>query len=390
MTERLTVFTAVLPSYRYISEFSLCLKMFKKALPDNSSLITTEESDPHSLRDIITTHLDVISPYVLIMKEPALLIKEGTIEPMVQILKKDRSISCVLPSDMRGFRQGRNAIYYTLRGFERFIDSLYDPEDLFISYDGRDPWMFLIRGNILREMEIPEDPLSIPGVLPAKSTCISLNAYIHPFIDYFEQTRSDVLDLIPGNISSLLDVGCARGRFGIHAKNKFSCKVVGVEINPYEAAKAREHFDYVYCGDMLTTEINERFDCITCLDVLEHLHDPEAFLQKMHSLLHDDGYIVLSVPNVGHWSVVEDLLAGRWDYIPPGILCVAHLRFFTKTTIQNLLKDTGFRIISIKEQKNPILDSMLDNFNLLKQAGMEIDEQSLACFCYYIVAKKII
>ena len=39
------------------------------------------------------------------------------------------------------------------------------------------------------------------------------------------------------------------------------------------------------------------------------------------------GVVVLSVPNVGHWSVVADLLAGRWDYLPAGLVCVTHLRF---------------------------------------------------------------
>ena len=45
------------------------------------------------------------------------------------------------------------------------------------------------------------------------------------------------------------------------------------------------------------------------------------------------GRLVLSVPNVGHWAVVEDLLAGRWDYLPIGLLCYTHYRFFTRRTL---------------------------------------------------------
>ena len=59
---------------------------------------------------------------------------------------------------------------------------------------------------------------------------------------------------------------------------------------------------------------------------------------------------MLSVPNVGHYSIVEDLIAGRWDYLPIGLLCYTHLRFFTKATLESWLHRAGFSRWQIRRQ----------------------------------------
>ena len=36
--------------------------------------------------------------------------------------------------------------------------------------------------------------------------------------------------------------------------------------------------------------------------------------------------------------MVEDLLAGRWDYVPIGLLCYTHARFFTRATLEDWIE----------------------------------------------------
>lgn len=388
MDKKLTVFTTLSPSYRTAFEFVLCLEMFKKALPEDYVLFDTEETNASALSDLLKKNLSSIGQYVLIVREPSVLIKRGTIELMYLVMENNPHISCVLPSDVRGFRPGKTADYHTLRSFEKFILSLYDPDNPVLPYDGRDPWMFLIKGEVLSRIELPEDTLNIPKVLHPNNTCIALNAYIHPFYDYYEEARADVLPFVPVNIKSLLDIGCARGNFGAAVKAKIGCRVTGVELNAYEAQKARAKLDAVIEGDILTSDIDEKFDCITCLDVIEHVVDPVLFLQRVRMLLNENGFLLLSIPNVGHWSIVEDLIAGSWDYIPAGILCVSHLRFFTRKTILGLLEDTGFRIESIEEQVSPLPEKFTGGFKMLQETGIEVDGKNLACLGYYILSKK--
>ena len=50
------------------------------------------------------------------------------------------------------------------------------------------------------------------------------------------------------------------------------------------------------------------------------------------------GALVVSLPNVRHYSVVLPLLLqGRWDYEDAGLLDRTHLRFFTRDTAIHLL-----------------------------------------------------
>ena len=53
---------------------------------------------------------------------------------------------------------------------------------------------------------------------------------------------------------------------------------------------------------------------------------------------------IFSIPNVGHYSIVEDLIAGRWDYLPIGLLCYTHFRFFTRHTLADWATETAPRL----------------------------------------------
>jgi hypothetical protein len=88
------------------------------------------------------------------------------------------------------------------------------------------------------------------------------------------------------------------------------------------------------------------------------------------------------VPNVGHYSVIEDLLAGRWDYLPVGLLCSTHYRFFTRRTLEDMLRAAGFddfEIVSQPTEKPEWLDAL--------PATLEIDPDSLATQGFYVVIR---
>jgi len=58
--------------------------------------------------------------------------------------------------------------------------------------------------------------------------------------------------------------------------------------------------------------------------------------------------VIASVPNFGHWSIVSDLLVGRFDYIPYSLLSGTHLRHFTRATVRDLFEACGYAIESIE------------------------------------------
>jgi 2-polyprenyl-3-methyl-5-hydroxy-6-metoxy-1,4-benzoquinol methylase len=83
----------------------------------------------------------------------------------------------------------------------------------------------------------------------------------------------------------------------------------------------------------------EYFDVIICADVLEHLADPWAAVDKIASHLKPDGLLFVSIPNFREVKTIfKILLKADFKYEPSGgILDKTHLRFFCKKNIRQLL-----------------------------------------------------
>ncbi|GAF21914.1 glycosyltransferase [Bacillus sp. JCM 19047] len=58
--------------------------------------------------------------------------------------------------------------------------------------------------------------------------------------------------------------------------------------------------------------------------------DPWEVLKAASTLLKPSGSIYASIPNVGHITIMEQLLSGTWTYTESGLLDKTHFRFFYK------------------------------------------------------------
>ena len=129
----------------------------------------------------------------------------------------------------------------------------------------------------------------------------------------------------------------------LHSKG---CKVTGVEMDPETLAMCQP-----FCEKTLQANLedphwheslhNEKFDVVLCADVLEHLRDPRPLLSLLPSFLNDQGFVLMSLPNASHLTVVASLLAGRFPYQSKGLLDNTHLRFFGREDIDALLRECG-------------------------------------------------
>ena len=123
---------------------------------------------------------------------------------------------------------------------------------------------------------------------------------------------------------------------------------------------------------MATKEIKSQFDYIIFADVLEHLQDPTTVLKDCQGLLNHHGEIIISIPNVAHFSNRLGLLFGIWNYGARGILDKTHLRFYTKSSFQKEIQNCRFvidRFMStpvplevLAPKMNPYLFKILDFF----------------------------
>lgn len=204
-------------------------------------------------------------------------------------------------------------------------------------------------------------------------------------LEYFGEPRWDLFSLIPAKAKTLLDVGCGVGWLGKKVKSTRPCRVVGIEKNADAGKMASKVLDAVFVQDIekIPFPFRERaFDCIVVGDLLEHLCDPWGTLRGLVGLLHDNGVVIMSIPNIGHYTTLFSLAKGHWEYKNAGILDRTHLRFFTRCGIEDLLEQAGLR--AIKMLRNTQAGSKMRTVNLL--TGNRLAEA--ITFQYLIVADR--
>lgn len=140
--------------------------------------------------------------------------------------------------------------------------------------------------------------------------------YRHKRADYFRVTQHQATQFVQGTGHRVLEIGCAEGHTGALLKQSGQAAfVVGIELVPEVADRARHRLDQVLTGDLETMDLPfapASFDYILATDTLEHLARPENVLRRLHPLLKPGGVIIASVPNMRHVRLVWQLV-GRGD-----------------------------------------------------------------------------
>jgi SAM-dependent methyltransferase len=138
----------------------------------------------------------------------------------------------------------------------------------------------------------------------------------------------------------LLDVGCGTGIFLAEAIRRRRWEVIGVEPNEYAATYARQRLGInIFIERFTKVHLPAgAFDIITMWNVLEHFDKPIANLRYAYHLLHDGGWLVLSIPNLE--SLDARLFGAYWV----GWDLPRHLYLFPRRVLRNILTQIGFTV----------------------------------------------
>lgn len=154
--------------------------------------------------------------------------------------------------------------------------------------------------------------------------------------------------------NNLLDVGCGTGVIMHFIKGRVK-KIYGIDVSKEDLQKAK-------MKGILTTYVNfdrmkfpfetNFFDTVTCLDVIEHVLDPQMLLKEIHRVLRKDGTLILSTPNIRFSNHIYDLVVkGIFPKtsLDQSLYDGGHVHFFTYKDMINLLQNAGFK--EIKEDE---------------------------------------
>jgi SAM-dependent methyltransferase len=143
----------------------------------------------------------------------------------------------------------------------------------------------------------------------------------------------------------VLDVGCGFATTTERIQ-KLGNDVTGVELSPEAVRVAQSRIARVVQADVTEFDTSDRFDAVILADVLEHLPYPGSVLPRYVNMLTNGGSLIVSLPNVGLWSVRFAHLFGSWEYEDTGVLDRTHLRFFTRRSARRLLENAGLTIVN--------------------------------------------
>lgn len=168
-------------------------------------------------------------------------------------------------------------------------------------------------------------------------------------------------------VGMVLDVGCGDGLFMSILRDTLKDKkttIWGVDYSEYKLKKAREQGHKVKQCDLekgLPFKDNT-FDVIYAAELIEHLYDPDFFLEECNRVLKKGGVVVISTPNLQAWYNRLFFLLGiqplfyevstKSPQIGSGILKkvkkgrapVGHVHVFNRAGLVDMLHNEGFRL----------------------------------------------
>lgn len=164
--------------------------------------------------------------------------------------------------------------------------------------------------------------------------------------------RKEIVDLVPAQCKTILDVGCGPGITGAAIKSKTNGVVHGVEIDTELVSIAKKNIDKVTEKDVTEFFSNPPellYDCIIFADILEHLLDPWSVLKQSKKFLSANGIVLISLPNIRFYSTFYHLLfKAEWPYHDSGIHDKTHLRFFTRKNMLRLARQAELHVKTIQ------------------------------------------
>src|SRR5690348_4114171 len=172
--------------------------------------------------------------------------------------------------------------------------------------------------------------------------------YIRDQID--QHWQGDECSRTPLGGKTALDVGCGAGLLA-EPLARLGAKVTGIDASPEVISVAREHsaamgleIDY-RAGDI--QQLGGKFDLITCMEVIEHVADPAAFIRALARRLAANGLLIMSTPNATGLSKFLMITIGEGlGQIPRGTHDFD--KFIAPDRLKVLLSDSGLSCIDVE------------------------------------------
>ena len=157
---------------------------------------------------------------------------------------------------------------------------------------------------------------------------------------------------LEGIAGPVLDMGCGNGSLALHLIERgFDVYGVDASSSGIRIACSRAPGRFAV-GDVSADEISELFPgksfrAVVSTEVIEHLYDPRAMIDAARRVLQaggPGGRFVLTTPYHGYLKNLVLAITGRMDAHFTALWDGGHIKFFSRRTLEQMLREQGFRV----------------------------------------------
>jgi glycosyltransferase involved in cell wall biosynthesis len=164
----------------------------------------------------------------------------------------------------------------------------------------------------------------------------------------YASSHTAALEAVPVG-ARVLDIGLGPGDFARELSKK-GCTIDGADqFPPTDPSPVRE---FTLWAEPARLDVDlGRYDFVLLLDIIEHLKEPERFLDGLRSAAHrvdQRPVFIVTTGNVVFWMVRLQALLGNFNYGRRGILDMTHTRLYTFATLRKLFLQCGYRVEQVK------------------------------------------
>jgi SAM-dependent methyltransferase len=172
----------------------------------------------------------------------------------------------------------------------------------------------------------------------------------------FERDRAKAIAefvgrFVPRRESRILEVGCATGRLLGELRRRGFPNTSGIDPSPSCAETALREFGIaVETGTLFAlSRRKDEVDMVVLVGVLEHIRDLSGALSVLWGVLKAEGRLYLEVPDACEFTT--------WLDAPFQQFSVEHVNFFSRRSLENLLKVNGFRVLAVERLTRPVTET---------------------------------
>ncbi len=161
----------------------------------------------------------------------------------------------------------------------------------------------------------------------------------------------------------VLDIGCGQGLVAREFVAK-GCKVTGMDQFVPASSSAPDGVSFIRWNlDRKEFPVTvSQFDQIMMLDIIEHLKEPETFMDELRFAADcKRPEVIITTANIGFIVTRLMLLAGQFNYGKKGILDATHTRLFTFRSLTELLQQSGYKVRELRGIPAPFPKALGNN-----------------------------